>query len=124
MTNNTGKILADRLTRKWIVAALLCAAPVFFLFAYCGEPGRGRAAAAVAAIMVISVRGCWDLKKRLQFWLTVAIVVACQVPLVLLVPWTNRSYPGYTLLPIGMLDFVFVYGTIRLFNRSFETKAP
>jgi hypothetical protein len=68
--------------------------------------------------MIIAVRVRWDLKKHLWFWITVAIVAACQIPLVLFIPWTSKSYPGYALLPIGVLDFAVIYGAIKLAEKA------
>ena len=108
---------------KWAIVAILCGAPVFFLFAYFGDPGRGRAAAISVGVMVIAVRACWDLKNNLWFWMTVAIVAGCHIPVVLFVPWTSKSYPGYALLPIGVLDFALIYGAIRLVDKAVKTRA-
>jgi hypothetical protein len=102
------------LNRKWALIALLCGVPFFILFAYLGDPGRGRAALIAVGLLVLAARARWDLKEYAWFWVTLAILIALQVALVLLVPWTSRSYPGITLLPIGVVDYAILYGAIKL----------
>jgi hypothetical protein len=114
LSEKTGGSSPDLLTKKWAFLAILLAVPVFFLFAYSGDPGRGRAAAISVGVIVIAVRARWDLKNNPWFWTTVAIIAACHILLVLFVPWTSRSYPGYALLPVGVLDFAIIYGAIKL----------
>ena len=111
------------LTRKWALVALACAAPAFFLFAYFGEPGRGRAAAISIGMMVIAVRACWNLSRSAWFWITVGILACCHVVLISVISWTSRSYPGYALLPVAILDFAFIYGVIRLVDKAVKTRA-
>jgi len=40
-----------------------------------------------------------------------------------MIPWTNRNYPGVVILPVGLLDFVFVYGAFWLIGRAVSSKA-
>jgi hypothetical protein len=56
----------------------------------------------------------WDLRKRVWFWVTIVIMVLLHLPLVMLLPWTNNSYPGIVLLPGALLDLAIVYGSIKL----------
>lgn len=95
-----GKSPFDRLTKKTAVVALLCALPFFFFFAALGDPAKGRAAAGCVGISVFVVWIRWDLRRRVWFWATVAILVVLHVPLVLFIPWTNTNYPGGS-SPVG-----------------------
>lgn len=123
-----GKSPFDRLTKKTAVVALLCALPFFFFFAALGDPAKGRAAAGCVGISVFVVWIRWDLRRRVWFWATVAILVVLHVPLVLFIPWTNTNYPGVVLLPLGLLDLAIVYGCIKLvekvMKRSDEASTP
>jgi hypothetical protein len=118
VTEKTGRSSDNLLTRKWTILAILFAAPVFFLFAYFGEPGRGRAAGISAAVIIMAARLRWDLRKKAWFWITVAIITGYHIPLILLVSWTDKSYPGYTLLPMAVLDFAIMYGAIKLVEKA------
>jgi len=95
----------------------LCVSPLYFLFLYLGSPGRGRTAAICAYAVLTGVRVFWDLRRRVLFWVSMAIVVLCHVPLILLVHWTNNSYPGVVLLPAALLDYAFVYGAFKLVDK-------
>jgi hypothetical protein len=110
----------NKLTKKWALVAILCSLPLFFLFAYLGDPGRGRAASICAAVILTAIRARWDSRKHGWFWITIAIVVFLHVPLVLLIPWTNKSMPGITLLPIAFLDYAIVYGCIKLVEKAMK----
>jgi hypothetical protein len=102
------------LNRKWALIALLCGVPFFVLFAYLGDPGRGRVALIAVGLLILAARAQWNLKEYAWFWVTLAILAVLHVALVLLVPWTSRSYPGITLLPIGVVDYAILYGAIKL----------
>ncbi|AEU36200.1 hypothetical protein [Granulicella mallensis] len=108
---------SNLLNRKWVLIALLCGLPFFVLFVYLGAPGRGRAALIAVGVVVLTARACWDLKEYTWFWVTLSITVAFQASLVLLVPWTSKSYPGITLLPVGVADYAIVWGSIKLVEK-------
>ncbi len=61
-----------------------------------------------------AVRANWSCKEHAWFWATVAVMIAIHVFLISRVPWTSKSYPGYTLLPLAMLDYGMVYGSLKL----------
>jgi len=102
------------ITRKWGLLAGICTSPLFILFAYFGDPGRGRAAWISAGIVFVLIRAFWGLKKRVWFWLTVTMIVCLHVPLTLLIPWGDQPLSYVALLPVGLLDFAIAYGIIRL----------
>lgn len=104
----------DPFTRKWTFVAMLCGSAVFFLFAVLGDWGRARAAAICCGVGVFAIRACWHLRRRPWFWIVLAVMVALHVALVLSVSWSDRSYPGYTLLPEAALDYGVFYGSFSL----------
>ena len=121
MTESDSRRLFDTLTRTSAIVIALCASPLYFLFAYLGDPGRGRAAAICAFIIIAIARGSWASRKRAWFWITLTIVALLHVPLILLIPWNNENYPGVVLLPFALLDFALVYGCFILARRTAET---
>jgi hypothetical protein len=106
------------LTQKWGLLAGACSLLALFAFAYLGDAGRGRAAAISLAVILIAARARWDLKKFGWFWVTLVVVTGLHVPLVLFIPWTARSYPATTLLPIAVVDYALVYGCIKLAEKA------
>jgi hypothetical protein len=117
MRENDPKRVLETLTKKSAILIALCASPLFFLFAFLGDPGRGRAAAICAFVILLCAKIFWSLRRRVLFWLTLTIVTLCHVPLILLIPWTNKSYPGAVLLPFAFPDFVIVYGAFKLVEK-------
>ena len=112
---------SKRLTPLWALIAVICASPLFFLFASQGNPGRGRAAMLSAAVIIIAIRSRWDLSHRLWFWITISIVVGLHVPLVLLTEWPQKGYAGYALWLPAVLDFAVVYGLIKVAERIVQS---
>jgi hypothetical protein len=111
---------AAAFSRKWLLIVLVCSIPIFFLFAFLGDPGRGRAAGISAAVAMIVIRACWHLRKYAWFWATTAILVALHVFLVVRIPWDDKSYPGYTLLPFAALDYGIMYGSFKLAEKMMK----
>ena len=110
----------DVFTRKWLLMVILCMVPPFFLFALLGDPGKGRAAAVSVGVSMTVIRACWDLRKHVWFWTTAAILIALHLFFVLLIPWTDKTYPGYALLPVGVLDYGIMYGCFKLIEKAMK----
>ena len=102
------------LTRKWLLVVILCSSPLFGLFAYFGDPSRGRAAAIGMTVILFAARKGWTLRGYAWFWILLTIIVALHVLLIVLVPWTKKSYPGPILLPFAVIDYAIVWGCVRL----------
>jgi hypothetical protein len=106
---------AAMFTRRWLLLVILCGAVPFLLFALLlNDPGRGRAAAIATMVIMYAVRGRWNLRRYTWFWGVLTSIVAAHVLLVLLVPWTSKSYPGLLLFPVAVLDFAVVWGCFKL----------
>jgi len=102
------------LSRKLGYVALLCALPVFILFCILGkwENGIGAWIGTAIVFMVVGVR--WDLRRRFWFWIIIGLALLLQTPFVLLVPWNDRKMTWISLLPVGVLDYFFVYIFVKL----------
>ncbi len=115
MTELTDNQSPNVFTRKWLLLVILCMIPPFVLFAFLGhDPGRGRAASGSTIVIMYAVRGYWELRRRAWFWVVLTAIVAAHVLLVLLIPWTSKSYPGLLLFPVAVLDFAIVWGCFKL----------
>ena len=112
----------DSVTKKWAIVAAICTSPLFILFAYFGDPGRGQAAMVSAISLATATRFLWDLRTRVWFWLTISIIALLHVPLILLVPWPLKQLTYIALLPAGLLDFGIAYGIIRLVENMMERR--
>jgi hypothetical protein len=112
--NNVNQGSTEVFTRKWLLIVTFCVVPLFFLFAFFGDPGRGRAAVISAGVLMTAVRATWSCKKYAWFWAIAVVLIALHAFLILDIPWTDKSYPGYTLLPFAALDYGIVYGCFKL----------
>jgi hypothetical protein len=116
MNDNASKLAA--ITRMRTVLLVIYVSPLFFLFAYFGDPGRGRAATIMAALILLVAQLYWNYKREAWFWLTLVVVVVFHTSVLFLVPWNNNNYPGLVLLPLALPDFGVIYGAFRLVERS------
>ena len=118
MSEQSPKQVLDNLSWKSSIVIALCASPLFFLFALLGDPGRGRAAAVCAFVIILCARIFWSLRRHVLFWFALMIAIPCQIPLVVLNPWTNRDYPGVVLLPLALVDLAVVCGILKLVEKT------
>jgi ABC-type branched-subunit amino acid transport system permease subunit len=102
---------------KWVMLGMLYSLPIVIAFGYFGELQRGETAWVCIGIFLTAIRFRWELRKHKWFWLLIATVAILDVPLIFYFPWPKGKYPGYALLPLGMLDYFFLYGCINLAER-------
>ncbi len=114
MSEQSPKQVLDNLNMQSAIVLALCASPLFFLFTFLGDPGRGRAAAVCAFVILTSAKIYWSLKRHVPFWVALLIATLLQIPLALLNPWANKSYPGVVLLPLALVDLAVVCGILKL----------
>jgi hypothetical protein len=107
----------DKLTKKSVILTSLSVSPLFFLFVYLGDPGRGRAALVGAAVIAVCASMFWDLRKHILFWFALIAAILANAALVTLVPWSSNEYPGIVLLPIALPDFALVFGAFKLIEK-------
>jgi hypothetical protein len=110
------------LTSKSAYLALLFTVPVLLLFCLLGKWETGIGAWICAGVVLLVVRQRWDLRRHFWFWIIVALAVLVQIPVVLLIPWENRSLTGISLLPVGVLDYGLMYGCIKLTEKVFGAR--
>ena len=67
MGDNKHKQARDSITKKWAILLVICTTPIYILFLYLGDPGRGQAATVSAMMIAIAARFFWDLRNRVWF---------------------------------------------------------
>lgn len=107
-----------KLTAKAVYLILLCSSPILIVFAIFGAVwiGFGTWVCFVTVIVVVRIR--WDLRRYFWFWTTVAFAGLLQIPLVLLIPWKDSNLTRITFFPVGVLDFLTVYGCVGLAEKA------
>ena len=99
---NTENLTAGTV-KKWAFIAILVSLPVAILVGHYVDPGRGRAAGLALALMIGAVRAFWYLRRHPWFWMSVAAMTLIHVVLIILVPWSNKSFPAPAFWPIAIL---------------------
>jgi len=107
-----------RTATKWGFIALLLSLPVAIAVSHFVDPGRGRAAGVALGLMILSIRVFWYLRKRPWFWMAVVALTVIHVVLIVMVPWSNRSFPAPELWPVGIADFAAICGFIKLVEKA------
>src|ERR1700679_2040915 len=97
----------------WAVISFLLTLPAMAILSHYIDPGRGRAAGIALGFMIFSVTAFWYLRRHVWFWMSIAILIIVHVALIVFVPWSNRSLPAPLLWPIGIVDFVAIWGFIK-----------
>lgn len=113
-------MMSDRL---FGLVTFLGVLPVFFAFAIAGQPARGRAAAISAGTLVVVARFTWEQRKSIWYWVTMSCFAGGHTAVVLIAAWQERSYPGFTLLPVAAADFAAMYGAIRLIQALVKARS-
>src|ERR1035438_889970 len=105
MGKNRHEQSINSVTRKWAVLTAICTSPLFVVLDYLGDPGRGQAAWVGGIAIAVAARFLWDLKNRIWYWITLAIIVLLHFPMILLVPWPFKQLSYVALLPAVCFGF-------------------
>jgi hypothetical protein len=103
-----------KLTVKVGYLILLCSSPILIAFAILGNVHLGFGAWICTVLVMFVVRTRWDLRRHVWFWIIIIIAELIQIPIVLVIPWSDRNLTWITFLPVAVLDYALVYGCIKL----------
>lgn len=106
-----------KLTAQAGYLILLCSLPILIVFAILGKIWIGFGAWICSGLVILVVRTRWDLRMHVWFWITIVFAELIQTPIVLLIPWNDRSLTWITFLPVAVLDYYLVYGCVRLVEK-------
>jgi len=109
--------VTDREVKIWGLIAIVLGAPIFLVVSHYSDSGKGRAAAVSVGVIVIAIRSFWDLRQRLWFWATIVLVILAHVVLIVYINWSSESVPAPALAPVGIVDFVIIYGLVASAKR-------
>lgn len=118
---STDEPKVTRLTALYIGLAL---SPVMVLFGYLGRFDLGLNVFLCLCVNIAAIRMRWKLRKYPWFWCVMAIVLALEVPAVLMIQWPKEWVPGAALLPIGLAGIMIALGAIQLGEKLFAKPGP
>jgi hypothetical protein len=116
--NPRGKPI-DSITNGWIFLVALCTSPLFLLFIYFGERGRGAIAWLCGTAIVIIGRFLWYARTHAWYWLTLTAIVLLHVPVIALMPWPVMQLSPIGFLPLAVADLGLDYWLLKLAERIF-----
>jgi hypothetical protein len=106
-----------KITTKDAYLILLCLTPILIMFAVLGRIWIGFGAWMCSGLVSLVVRNRWDLRMHFWFWATIFLAGLLQIPLVLFMPWSDRSLTWFSFLPVAVVDFGLVYGSVKLVEK-------
>jgi hypothetical protein len=98
--------------RDGAVAAVL-GVVVYIASLYLSEKGKGTAAGGFVAILALSIRICWPLRKIVWFWVCLSILIILHVLILLSLDWSSAArWTGLTIIPFMIADITIVLSII------------
>jgi hypothetical protein len=86
---------------------------------------RGSAAVGVGVCtipLIFAAKIRWDLKGRWWFWIALCVGAALQLPLVFLMPWSDRYLTGTGAMAFAIPGFLMACGCIFLAEKIFAKR--
>ena len=74
------------------------------------------AAAAIGAVIKVN----WELRGRVWFWVTMAIIAGLHVLLIPYVPWHKGWVPARVTFGFCIVDVAIILGILNLIGRLFK----
>jgi hypothetical protein len=105
---------------KFALLLMLSEVVVFAVALFFNQPEVGLSACISVAIFLIVLRATWKLREHGWYWGAVVVAVALQIPFFLYVPWSNHTYRGTALIGLGFVDFIVLWGGIKLCEKLFS----
>jgi hypothetical protein len=99
---------------KFALLMMLSEVVVFAIALFFNQPKLGLSACISIAILLIVLRATWKLREHGWYWVAVVVAVALQIPVIFYVPWSNHAYRGTALAAFGFLDFIVLWGGIKV----------
>lgn len=101
-----------------IIAVIL--GPVLLLFILLGKADIGLTVCVFLGVTIFAIKLHWDLRKHIWFWAIIVIILALHVPLAFVIRWPHGNVPTLCYsLPVGIADFVIIWGALDLAERLF-----
>jgi hypothetical protein len=97
---------AERYDKNLALIAIGCGLPLFFLFAYLGDPSRGIVASLSAGALTIIISTLWNLKSYITFWFMLALSIFFHMAMIWYFGGYDTHFPGIILAPLLILDFL------------------
>ncbi len=112
----------EKIDRGFLVV-ILAALPIIIFPFFTGKTELFIGVSMSAAVNVLAIAKCWNLKRYVWFWVVVSLIMALHVSLAFLAHWPRVTMTRLTILPIGVLYYCLTIGVVRFVER-FIMKSP
>ena len=101
-------------SRKAGYIIALALSPVFFIFAYLGQPERGFITMCVLGVFATVVYVRRRVARQPYFIWVIAPFFIVELALTLCVPMSEEHFPGILLMPFAILNVIVLLAILRL----------
>lgn len=91
--------------------------PVLFLLNYLGRVELAYPVLASIIAIGFAIRGYWELRGRLWFWITISVFLVAHAVLILRVPWRSGWVPAPVIMAFSIVDFAIILGVVGLIEK-------
>jgi arginine exporter protein ArgO len=109
-------------TRAWAITLGICAIPVYIAFSAFGMDGKGTVAMIALITLIGAVRLHLEFKRRVWFWIVIALAAIANALIVICVPFPNKNYIFPVVAPLGFADYLLISLCIRSVERVMMKK--
>lgn len=111
------QVQQDEKIDRGLLGVILLAIPIITFPFFTGRAELLIGVSMSTAVSVLAIAKCWDLRKRLWFWIVIALIQALNASLAVFAHWPRVTMTRLTLLPIGVAYYLLTLGVVRSFDR-------
>jgi hypothetical protein len=107
---------AKKLRLPWwgVLCVIIGSLPAYWLFDHFGRLNIALPTLNGVGMLGFAIAVKWNLRRRMWFWVTMALIAGLHVPLILFVPWGTRSVPALAIAAIDSLDFCLILWVLSI----------
>jgi hypothetical protein len=104
------------ISRRWDILLYSTIVTITILFWLFSDQAHGKLVAFVFIAIACAVRVRWDLRRRISFWILMAIWTVLHLTAIFRMHWKFDIHPGALLIPLGIIDFCAVTYSTKLID--------
>lgn len=113
---------AKKIRLPWwgVLCVIIGSLPAYWLFDHFGRLNIALPTLNGVGMLGFAIAVKWKLRRRVWFWITMAVIAALHVPLILFVPWGTRWVPALAIAAIDSADLVVILAILAVVGKFME----
>lgn len=108
------------LPRWGVLCIIICTLPIYWLFDHFGRLNLALPTLICIGMLGLALTVKWKLRRRLWFWITMAVFAALHVLLIFSVPWTIKWVPALAIAAIGSADLIAMVAILSVVEKFMQ----